>query len=91
MMVLDKLDEIRKALASELNLPEDELTGLVEVLSTCWLNTFHASQDVGASSAADINARQVAMGIVLQGKAWEVRVAAWKSQRVSSWAVQAES
>jgi hypothetical protein len=38
MMVLDKLDDIREALASELNLPKDELTGLVDKLT---YKTFH--------------------------------------------------
>jgi hypothetical protein len=83
MMVLDKLDDIREALASELNLPKDELTGLVDILNPRWLNTFHGIKDIGHSTTDDINARKVAMGVT-QEKAWEVRVAAWKSQRVSS-------
>lgn len=83
--VLDKLDEIRKALATELNLPEDELTGLVEILQPCWLDTFHAITDVGDSTADALLARKTDMGISQHEKAWEVRRAAWKSQRVSVW------
>jgi hypothetical protein len=83
MMILDHLDTVRQELAIALNLPEAELTGLDEVLHVSWLNTFHDQKDLGNCTADMMVVCKSAMGISLNQTAWDVRVAAWKSQEVS--------